>query len=47
MSWKKENMAEQHEKKKPLFRDINADEDDSEVTEIESLCVSCEKNVGD
>lgn len=28
--------------KRILFRDINADEDEPEVTEIESFCVSCE-----
>ncbi|XP_052255423.1 zinc finger protein ZPR1-like [Dreissena polymorpha] len=28
---------------KPFFRDINADEYDPEVTEMESLCFSCEK----
>lgn len=27
---------------KPLFRDIHADDDDPEITEIESLCMSCE-----
>ena len=29
----------------PLFRDINADDADPEVTEIESLCVNCEEQV--
>ncbi|PVD27486.1 hypothetical protein C0Q70_12647 [Pomacea canaliculata] len=29
--------------KKPLFRDITADEDEPEITEIESLCVNCEE----
>lgn len=28
---------------KPLFRNIDADDDDPEVTEIESFCVNCEK----
>ncbi|XP_052803035.1 zinc finger protein ZPR1-like [Mya arenaria] len=36
-------MASSVEHKKPLFRNINAEEDDPEVTEIESLCVNCEK----
>lgn len=27
----------------PLFRDITADEDEPEITEMESLCVNCEK----
>jgi len=27
---------------KPLFRDIQADDDDPEITEIESLCMRCE-----
>lgn len=31
------------EDNKPLFRDINADDADPEVTEIESLCVNCEE----
>ena len=35
-------MAE--ESKEPLFKDINAD-DEPETTAIESLCISCEKNV--
>lgn len=30
--------------KKPLFRDINADDDDPEITEMESLCMQCEEN---
>ncbi|KAK3912499.1 Zinc finger protein ZPR1 [Frankliniella fusca] len=30
--------------KKPLFRDINADDPDPEATEIESLCLNCGKN---
>ena len=30
---------------KPLFRNIDADDDDPEVTEIESFCVNCEKQV--
>ena len=28
---------------KPIYRDINADDDDPEITEIESLCMSCEE----
>ncbi|XP_050413365.1 zinc finger protein ZPR1 [Patella vulgata] len=31
------------ETKKPLFRDITAEDDDPEITEIESLCVNCEE----
>lgn len=30
---------------KPLYRDINADDDDPEVMELESYCVNCEQNV--
>ncbi|KAE8751461.1 hypothetical protein FOCC_FOCC001708 [Frankliniella occidentalis] len=30
--------------KKPLFRDINADDPDPETTEIESLCLNCGEN---
>ncbi|KAL8586080.1 hypothetical protein ACOMHN_065424 [Nucella lapillus] len=33
--------SEEH--KKPLFRDITADEDEPEITEMESLCVNCEE----
>ena len=33
------------EDNRPLFRDINADDADPEVTEIESLCVNCEEQV--
>lgn len=29
---------------KPLYRDINADDDDPEVMEIDSYCVNCEQN---
>lgn len=29
---------------KPLYRDINADDDDPEVMELESYCVNCEQN---
>lgn len=35
-------MAE-NETEKPLFRDINADDEEQEVTEIESLCLNCYK----
>ncbi|KAK6174949.1 hypothetical protein SNE40_013501 [Patella caerulea] len=31
------------ETKKPLFRDITAEDDDPEITEIESLCLNCEE----
>jgi hypothetical protein len=30
---------------KPLYRNINADDEDPEVMEIESYCVNCEENV--
>lgn len=30
---------------KPLFRDLNAEDLDPETSEIESLCLNCEKNV--
>lgn len=30
---------------KPLFRELAADDDEPQVTELESLCVSCEENV--
>lgn len=30
---------------KPLFRDINADDDDPEITEMESLCMHCHESV--
>ena len=33
------------ETKQPLFRDIAADDDDPEITEMESLCVNCEAQV--
>ncbi|XP_057300866.1 zinc finger protein ZPR1-like [Hydractinia symbiolongicarpus] len=29
---------------KPLFRDINADDDDPEITEMESLCMQCHES---
>lgn len=29
---------------KPIFRDIDADEDDPDITEIESLCLECHEN---
>jgi len=35
---------EAKEQQKPLFRDINADDDDTEITEMESLCMQCEEN---
>lgn len=31
--------------KKPIFRDLTADDPEPEATEIESLCVNCMKNV--
>ena len=38
-------MAAECDKKKSLFRDINAEDEDPEVTEIESVCMNCEENV--
>lgn len=38
-------MTEECSKNKSMFRDINADDDDPEVTEIESLCMNCEEKV--
>ncbi|GAB0091911.1 ZPR1 [Sergentomyia squamirostris] len=35
-------MEENH--KKPIFRDLNADDPEPETTEIESLCMNCMKN---
>ena len=32
-------------KNKPLFRDIDAEDDDPEIMQIESLCVKCESQV--
>ena len=29
----------------PIFRDISADDDKPEVTELESLCLACHENV--
>ena len=34
-----------NEKHVTLFRNIDADDEDPEVTEIESFCVNCEKQV--
>ena len=31
--------------KKGMFRDIDADDEDPEITEIESLCMRCEEQV--
>lgn len=31
--------------KKPLFREINADDPDPEATEIDSLCMNCHETV--
>ena len=33
------------EAKRLMFRDITADDDEPEITEMESLCVNCEKQV--
>lgn len=30
---------------KPVFRDLSADDPDPEVTEVESMCMNCHKNV--
>lgn len=30
-----------------MFKDMNADEDDAQPTEIESLCMNCYENVSD
>lgn len=30
---------------KPLFRQIEPDDDSPEITEIESLCMNCHENV--
>lgn len=32
-------------KAKPIFRDLSAEDPEPETTEIESLCMNCEKNV--
>lgn len=39
-----ERIASSDTVDKPLFRDIAADDDDPEITEIESLCFNCEEN---
>ena len=42
------NMTTDHEEKSPtvvMFKDLDADEE-QEVTEIESLCMNCQENVG-
>ncbi|XP_031832131.1 zinc finger protein Zpr1 [Nomia melanderi] len=39
-----ENQEVTEKKVKPLFRNLTADDPEPEVTEIESLCVSCGKN---
>ena len=42
------NMTTNHEEKSPavvMFKDLDADEE-QEVTEIESLCMNCQENVG-
>ena len=31
--------------KEILFKDLNAEEDNPEITEIESLCTDCEESV--
>ncbi|XP_078324355.1 zinc finger protein ZPR1-like [Crassostrea virginica] len=37
-------MSSEKSNPKPLYRDINADDEDPEVMEIESYCVNCEQN---
>ncbi|XP_067637236.1 zinc finger protein ZPR1 isoform X1 [Eurosta solidaginis] len=37
----KDNDKEALENKKPIFRDLNADDPDPETTEIESACINC------
>lgn len=32
-------------KSQPIFRELNADDSESEATVIESLCMNCGKNV--
>ena len=32
-------------KERPIFRELTADDDNPEVTEIESLCMTCGNNV--
>ena len=38
-------MTDSEENNKALFREIDADDDDPEVTEIESLCINCQEQV--
>ncbi len=38
-------MEQSTEKKEPIFKDLNVDEGHPEITEIESLCVDCERTV--
>ena len=38
-------MTEPDSKTISLFRDINADDEDPEVTELESLCLNCHEHV--
>lgn len=38
-------MSEEHQKPKPLFKNLNADDPEPETTEIESLCLNCGENV--
>ena len=39
------SAAEKPEAKRLMFRDITADDDEPEITEMESLCVNCEEQV--
>lgn len=34
------------EKVKPIFCELSADDLEPEITEVESLCFECDKNVG-
>ena len=36
---------QQPESQQPIFRDLTAEEENPEATEIESMCMACEKNV--
>lgn len=38
------NNESEGEQKQPIFRELNADQE-PEITEIESLCMQCHKNV--
>lgn len=44
MASKAFNNESEPDEKQPIFKDLNADQE-PEVTEIESLCLQCHKNV--